>query len=102
MLFNRGKAMSGAPIIIGTNQFPKPPIIIGITIKKIIIKACAVTITLYSWLFPAKTCIPGVPISKRIKKDNTVPTTPAKAPKIKYNDPISLWLVEQNHLRKKL
>lgn len=46
MLFIRGKAISGAPIISGTSQFPKPPIIIGITIKKIITKACAVTITL--------------------------------------------------------
>jgi len=45
-LFNLGKAMSGTPNIIGTNQFPKAPIITGITIKKIIIKACAVTITL--------------------------------------------------------
>lgn len=39
MLFIRGKAISGAPIIKGTNQFPKPPIIIGITMKKIITKA---------------------------------------------------------------
>lgn len=39
MLFNRGKAISGAPIYRGTNQFPKPPIITGITKKKIIIKA---------------------------------------------------------------
>lgn len=39
MLFRRGNAMSGAPIIKGTNQFPKPPIMIGITIKKIITKA---------------------------------------------------------------
>ena len=46
MLFIRGNAISGAPNIKGTNQFPNPPIIIGITIKKIIIKACAVTITL--------------------------------------------------------
>lgn len=46
MLFIRGKAMSGAPIIRGTSQLPNPPIIIGITIKKIIIKACAVTSTL--------------------------------------------------------
>ena len=46
MLFMRGKAISGAPIMSGTSQFPKPPIIIGITIKKIITKACAVTITL--------------------------------------------------------
>jgi hypothetical protein len=39
ILFIRGKAMSGDPIIKGTSQFPKPPIKIGITIKKIIIKA---------------------------------------------------------------
>lgn len=39
MLFIRGKAISGAPIISGINQLPKPPIIMGITIKKIITKA---------------------------------------------------------------
>lgn len=39
MLFIRGKAISGAPIISGTSQLPKPPIIMGITIKKIITKA---------------------------------------------------------------
>jgi len=39
ILFNRGNAISGAPIIIGTNQLPKPPIIVGITKKKITIKA---------------------------------------------------------------
>jgi len=38
--------MSGAPNINGTNQFPNPPIMIGITMKKIITKAWAVTITL--------------------------------------------------------
>jgi len=38
--------MSAAPNIKGINQFPNPPIRIGITIKKIIIKACAVTTTL--------------------------------------------------------
>lgn len=46
MLFIRGNAISGAPSIRGTSQFPKPPIIIGITMKKIITKAWAVTITL--------------------------------------------------------
>jgi hypothetical protein len=46
MLFSLGKAISGAPIINGTNQFPNPPIITGITRKKIITKAWAVTITL--------------------------------------------------------
>ena len=45
-LFSRGKAMSTQPNIKGSNQFPNPPIIIGITIKKIIKKACAVTNTL--------------------------------------------------------
>jgi hypothetical protein len=42
-LFKRGKAISGAPIKIGTNQFPNPPIITGITMKKIMTNACAVT-----------------------------------------------------------
>ena len=38
-LLRRGNAISGAPMRIGTNQFPKPPIITGMTIKKIMIKA---------------------------------------------------------------
>jgi hypothetical protein len=36
MLFIRGNAMSGASSISDTSQFRKPPIIIGITMKKII------------------------------------------------------------------
>ena len=39
MLFIRGKAISGAESIKGTNQFPNPPIKTGITRKKIIKKA---------------------------------------------------------------
>jgi len=39
ILFRRGYAISVEPIIIGTKRLPKPPIIMGITIKKIIIKA---------------------------------------------------------------
>ena len=46
ILFSRGKAISGALIISGTNQFPKPPIIVGMTKKKIIMNACEVTTTL--------------------------------------------------------
>jgi len=38
-LFIRGKDMSGAPISKGTIQLPNPPIITGITRKKIITKA---------------------------------------------------------------
>jgi len=48
ILFIRGIDISGAPIIKGTNQLPKPPINTGITKKKIIINACAVTTTLYN------------------------------------------------------
>lgn len=47
-LFSRGKAMSGAPSIKGTSQFPNPPMKIGITMKKIIRKPWAVTRVLYS------------------------------------------------------
>jgi len=43
ILFIRGKAISGELIIKGTNQLPNPPIIAGITMKKIIMKAWAVT-----------------------------------------------------------
>jgi hypothetical protein len=39
IFFIRGKAISGAPIIKGTSHFPNPPIIMGITIKKIITNA---------------------------------------------------------------
>jgi hypothetical protein len=42
ILFSRGNAISGAPICIGTNQLPNPPIRMGITMKKIIRNACAV------------------------------------------------------------
>ena len=48
MLFKRGKDISQAPIKIGTNQLPKPPIAVGMTKKKIIKNACEVTKTLYN------------------------------------------------------
>jgi len=44
MLFIRGNAMSAAPGIKGTNQFPNPPI--RIDIMKTVTKAWAVTTTL--------------------------------------------------------
>jgi hypothetical protein len=46
MLFILGKAMSGAPIIKGTNQLPKPPIMAGMTMKNIMISPCPVVKTL--------------------------------------------------------
>lgn len=47
-LFNLGNAISVVPHITGINQFPNPDIKIGITEKKIITIACAVTIALYN------------------------------------------------------
>lgn len=44
--------MSGQFSIKGINQFPNPPSSTGITRKKIIRNAWAVTRTLYSWSFP--------------------------------------------------
>lgn len=88
----RGKAISGAPIINGTNQLPNPPIMIGMTIKKIMTKAWAVTITLQIWSSPINE--PGCPSSNRIRTLKAVPTIADHTPKIKYKVPISLWLVE--------
>lgn len=48
ILLSRGNAISGAPSISGSSQLPNPPINTGITRKKIIRKAWAVTIVLYS------------------------------------------------------
>lgn len=47
-LFSRGNAISGAPSIRGSSQFPNPPMNTGITKKKIIKNACAVTRVLYN------------------------------------------------------
>ena len=48
ILLRRGNAISGAPSINGRSQFPNPPINTGITKKKIIRNAWAVTTVLYS------------------------------------------------------
>jgi hypothetical protein len=80
MLFNLGNAISGAPIINGTNQLPNPPIITGITRKKIIMKAWAVTITLYKCESPPRNADPGEDNSSLIKTENAVPTIPENTP----------------------
>ena len=80
-----------------TDQLPDPPIIAGITIKKIIKGAWAVIKTLYSWWFPPRIWSPGRANSIRISTEKHVPITPAMAPKMKYRVPISLWLVENSH-----
>ncbi len=93
MLFMRGNAMSGAPIISGTNQLPKPPIIAGMTMKKIMIRPCAVVNTLNmcaSW----KICSPGSCSSSRMPIDRMPPTRPPTRANTRYIVPMSLWLVE--------
>ncbi len=93
MLFMRGNAMSGAPIISGTNQLPKPPIIAGMTMKKIMIRPCAVVNTLNmcaSW----KICRPGSCSSSRMPIDRMPPTSPPTSANTRYIVPMSLWLVE--------
>lgn len=73
--------MSGAPIIRGISQLPNPPIIMGITIKKIIMNACAVTNTLKIWSLPSKE--PGWVSSMRIRMLRPAPVSPDQAPKIR-------------------
>jgi len=81
MLFIRGKAMSTAHNIKGTIQLPKPPIMTGITMKKIMIKACPVTRTLYMWSSPSKE--PLLLNSKRIINLIEDPIIPHQLPKSK-------------------
>jgi hypothetical protein len=96
MLFMRGKAMSGAPIISGTIQLPKPPMVEGMTMKNTMIRPWAVTKTLnISGL--EKICMPGSMSSARMPMDNRPPITPATRAKIRYIVPMSLWLVENSH-----
>lgn len=94
ILFMRGKAMSGAPIIRGISQFPNPPIIMGITIKKIMMNAWAVTRTLKIWSLPRRA--PGWVSSIRIRMLRQAPIRPDHAPNSRYRVPISLWFVEKS------
>ncbi len=82
MLFMRGKAMSGAPIISGTSQLPKPPIKAGMTTKKTMTRPCEVTTTLYSAGL-LKICRPGYCSSARISSDRAAPNSPAITAKIR-------------------
>ena len=89
----RGNAMSGAPIISGTIQLPKPPISAGMTMKKIMIRPCAVVNTL-NWCESWKICRPGTCSSMRMATDMVAPITPATIANTRYIVPMSLWLVE--------
>src|SRR5215471_12242848 len=93
MLFMRGNAMSGAPIMSGTNQLPKPPIMAGITMKNTMMRPWPDTNTLNMWPL-AKYCNPGSCSSMRIMTDRKPPTSPPMMANSRYMVPMSLWLVE--------
>ena len=95
MLFNLGNAMSGPPTNKGNKKLPKPPIIAGITIKKIINIAWAVIILLYNWL-SAMYWTPGPDNSSLIKTENAVPSKPENRENIRYNVPMSFALLDKN------
>lgn len=88
ILFSRGKIISGAARRRGKSQLPKPPIKIGMTIKKIITNACTVTIELYITLSPNTG--PQKDNSNRIKLLNLIPIIPPHTPIKMYRVPISL------------
>ena len=81
--------MSGAPIISGTNQLPNPPIIAGMTMKKIMIRAWAVTIDVVAVLGPlddahelmaefgGRSGCPARASSQRIRPEKAPPIRPA-------------------------
>ncbi len=98
MLFRRGKAMSGAPIISGTIQLPNPPMVAGMTVKNTMIRPWAVTKTLNISGLP-KICMPGCMSSSRMPMDSSPPTIPPTIAKVRYNVPMSLWLVEKSQRR---
>jgi hypothetical protein len=84
--------MSGQFNMRGISQFPNPPRKTGITRKKIMRNAWAVTRTLYRWSLPRNE--PGCASSIRISRLIEVPTRPDQIPTKKYRVPISLWFVE--------
>ena len=97
MLLSLGKAISGPPAIRGNKKLPKPPIIAGITIKKIITRAWAVIILLYNWL-SAIYWTPGPDSSNLINIEKAVPISPENNANMRYRIPISFALDEDNHL----
>jgi hypothetical protein len=89
MLFMRGNAMSGAPIINGTSQLPNPPIMAGMIMKNTITRPWPVTKTLKVW-GSLKISRPGYISSARIIMEKKPPMQPATIAKIRYIVPISL------------
>jgi hypothetical protein len=79
--FKRGKAISPAPRSKGRKKLPSPPIKNGITIKKTITNAWAVTMTLKVW--SSLKIIPEEESSVRINTEKNKPNKPDKDPNIR-------------------
>ena len=94
----RGNAMSGAPIISGTNQLPKPPNSDGMIMKNTMIRPWAVVKTLNMCALE-KYCSPGSCSSMRMPMEKKPPTMPPIMANIRYSEPMSLWLVDISHRR---
>ena len=93
MLFMRGIAISGAPIIIGIIQLARPTPA-GISAPKIITRACTVVMELKNC--GSTNCRPGENNSSLITIAMAPPTKNIISEKTRYIVPISLWLVENN------
>ena len=98
-LFMRGRAMSGAPIIIGISQLAKPTKA-GITAPKIITSACMVVIWLKNCGLTI--CRPGSNSSARMISAMVPPMKNISSENSRYKVPMSLWLVVNNQRLKPL
>src|SRR5690606_22435432 len=97
-LFMRGSAMSGAPIISGIIQLPRPTKA-GITAPKIITSACMVVI----WLKNSgcTSCRPGWNSSARMTMAIEPPMMNIASENSRYSVPMSLWLVANTQRARK-
>ena len=86
--------MSGAPIISGTIQLPKPPIIAGMTMKKIMISPCAVTNDVVVVRLVEESAGRDTSARRGSAIDSVPPIRPANSANTRYIVPMSLWFVE--------
>ena len=70
--------MSGAPIMSGINQLPKPPMSAGIITKKIMITPCAVMNTLYMFFAASSEASPVRILEIEGKTETPVPASSAR------------------------
>ena len=89
-LFMRGRAISGAPIIIGTIQLARPTKA-GMITPNTMINPCRVVIWLKN--SGSTSCKPGMKSSARMTRAIAPPTKNMMKLNQRYMVPMSLWLV---------